>query len=748
MATRYQQHLLTALLRANMAEKTKQKAKRVFINNVDSYASTCIAKFLSACGAPAASDGEMESEEEEERMMTAFHIVGTVSDTSEEDRPYVLEEYSHLNQDELLPKLMECDIIIYNITQHAEQVEEALWAVTALHNKMGTFTGQKMFILVSTVMTWACSKPVNLDDLELPFTDDDFRRRRAHPNFKQHIDLEKKVVKMGKTDRTLLCTYVVASGLQYGMGEQLFHYFFKNVIEHQPKLYYLLAVDNSNNTMEDIVKTVASTLGPGKIQKKAFEEAYLTEDLTVMEIDSMRINLRMESVHLKELFSIRWVCESGLVENMELVVEEYRQSRGLLPIRVCVLGPPAVGKSTVSKHICRHYKLHHIRVKETISETIKKLEDALRGGDAESEGSAAEAQELLSKLRGSMEQNGELLDDQLLVKVMKDKLMSNPCRNQGFVLDGFPKTSEQAKELFYEFVLCLDASDGFLKDRVMNLPERLVQDHGYEQEHFLQRLARYRESTAGDNTVINYFDELDITSLYLGNHHTGWPSSMFNITKESQESLGAFNVTREITSNEEPDCLLLMQKIFDTVGRPRNYGPSSQEVQQEERRKAEQRMRREAQDKAEEEQREAKEAGLRAARWEEWRLEEERQREEELLEAQSVPMRNYLMEHVMPTLTQGLIQCCTARPQDPVDFLNMLYFTRLMSVPQFMLGFRLGLIWGPEEKQRAPRGRCEGRIGPRRAQASGRMDGGIVLTRGKDKEEEEVEKQPHIQQGG
>lgn len=44
----------------------------------------------------------------------------------------------------------------------------------------------------------------------------------------------------------------------------------------------------------------------------------------------MSINLRMEAVHLKEPLSINWVCKSGLVENMELVVEEYRQTRGLL----------------------------------------------------------------------------------------------------------------------------------------------------------------------------------------------------------------------------------------------------------------------------------------------------------------------------------------------------------------------------------------------------------------------------------
>lgn len=49
-----------------------------------------------------------------------------------------------------------------------------------------------------------------------------------------------------------------------------------------------------------------------------------------MEIDSMLVNLRMEGVHLKELFSINWLCQSGLVENIELVVEEYRQTRRLL----------------------------------------------------------------------------------------------------------------------------------------------------------------------------------------------------------------------------------------------------------------------------------------------------------------------------------------------------------------------------------------------------------------------------------
>ncbi|KAM3836173.1 adenylate kinase 7-like, partial [Diretmus argenteus] len=354
---------------------------RVFINNIDSYASGCIAKFLSGCvvGASLVPDGQTETEEEEGTKDRTFQIVGTVANSSGEERPYALEEYVQLKREELLHKLMDCDVIIYNITQHAEQVDEASWAVSALHNEMDNFSGAKMFILVSTVMTWAWSKPLDPDDPEIPFSDEDYRRRRTHPSFNKHMDLEKLVVQMGKTKRTL-STYVVASGLQYGMGEQVFHFFFKmswlgqepaipvfgegnnivptihindlasviqNVIDRKPKTRYLLAVDNSNNTMEDVV--------------------------TLMEIDSLLVNLHMEAVHLKELLNVQWVCEAGLVENMEMVVEEYRQTRELLPLRLCILGPPAAGKSTVADQLCKHYKLHHIRLKETISETIAQL---------------------------------------------------------------------------------------------------------------------------------------------------------------------------------------------------------------------------------------------------------------------------------------------------------------------------------------------------------------------------------------
>ncbi|XP_051941701.1 adenylate kinase 7 isoform X1 [Hippocampus zosterae] len=671
--------------------------KLVFINDIDSFTSKCIAKclFKHTLEAGGSSEKEGRTFKSSDSESQNYKVVGTSSDVSEVIRPYVLKAYIRPSREDLLQKLMECDIIIYNITGYPEQVDEARWAVTALYDNKTHFQRPKCFILISTVMTWACSEAVSSDELELPFTDDDFRRRKAHPNFQKHLELEKMVGKMGKIDRGLFSTYVVVSGLQYGMGEQVFHLFFKiswlgqenetpvfgegnnivptihvsdlasvikKIIECQPKPNYLVAVDYSNNTMEDIVKAIACALGLGKIQKKPFEEAFLKQDLSIMDIDLLHVNLCMEGVHLKELFSIHWLCEFGLVENIELVVEEYRQVRGLLPIRMCVLGPPAVGKTRVSQQICDHYMLHHIRLNETVSETILNLECIVRNTPSETENeesaAAIEAQELLNIFKDNMEQNGGFLDDQLLVKVMTDKLTSNPCKNQGFVLDGFPKTYDQAKELFHvdehepdekasltslynkkiipEFVVWLDALDSYLKDRVINISEKLVQEHKYEQEHFLQLLAKYREKNMEGESVVNYFEELDINPLLIG-----------------------------INSLNTPDNPLLMHAICERVGKPRNYGQSNDKVQEGGIKPTE------TVNKANKDHREVEEARQRSAHWEMWTqtLEEKRQWEVQQLEFTSVPMKSYLTQHIITTVSQGLIACGSVWPDDPIDFL-------------------------------------------------------------------------------
>uniref|UniRef100_A0A8L0DMN8 Adenylate kinase 7a n=1 Tax=Oncorhynchus mykiss TaxID=8022 RepID=A0A8L0DMN8_ONCMY len=608
-------------------EKTgSYRTKRVFVNNIDTYSSKCIAKFLSTCmvgGSLEEADEDGPAEDETALQDGTFQIVGTISNNEGEKPSFALQCYAvsiSQKRDQLLPSLLECDVVVYNISEHAtaEMIDEATWAISALHSDIESFASQKIFILISSVMTWAMSKPADPNDPEIPLTEDDYRRKRHHPNFKEHANAEKMVLKLGKTSK--LSSYVVAAGVQYGMGENLLHYFFKtswlgefakvpvfgpgtniiptihvndlagviqNVIDHKPKIHYFLAMDDSNNTFEDIVKIISFVLGPGKIKKVPKEEAYLTKVLTNADVDYLSVNLRIEPIFLKETFNLHWVSEAGIIDNINRVVEEYKLLRLLLPIRICLLGPPAVGKSSVAEKLCQHYKLHHINLKEVIDEKMKCLPLVAVNGteqEGESEEALSNAQDQLDSLKDSMEQNGGRLSDGLVYRIMRDKLNSTPCRNHGFVLDGFPKSYDQAKEIFYdeqddprskmpafnkkiipEFIFSLEASDDFLKERVQNLPESVAEKMRYSKDEYLTRLKKFRKANVEDETVLNYFDELEIHPEHIG----------------------------------------------------------KDEIMQ----------------------------------------------EHELLEARSAPLRNYLMNYVMPSLAEGMMECCKAKPDDPVDFL-------------------------------------------------------------------------------
>ncbi|KGL90465.1 Adenylate kinase 7, partial [Charadrius vociferus] len=669
-------------------------------------------QYLSRCvvGASLESIGEEEEEEDENNSVAevssrpkegVYQVVGTLS-KPESTKPHFAEEtYAVSSREELLSHLLECDIVLYNITEDANQIEEATWAASALHMEIEHFATPKLFILISTIMSWAKSKPPDPEDPEIPFTDEDYHRRKSHPNFIDHINAEKLVLKLGKTNKHKFSTYVVASGHQYGAGEGLLHYFFKigwlsetpaipvfgdgnnfiptihvldlaavlqNIADHRPRSHYILAVDVSMHTLQELIKCISKNVGPGKIEKIPKENAFLSKDLTQMHLDMLLVNLRMESMFLKETFNIKWVAEAGLVENIEQIVKEYKQSRGLLPLKVCIHGPPGVGKSTIAEELCKYYKLHHIKINDVISETIANLvvEEEGEDDEEEEEGKNVDAaQELLAEIKESMEQNTGRLDDQYVVKFVKDKLKSMPCRNQGYVLDGFPETYDQAKDLFNlesedeeeeikgkipkcdklitpEFVISLTASDKFLINRIINLPESVVAGTHYTQDRFLQSLNLFRELNTEDETVLNYFDELEIHPQFV-----------------------------DVAKFEDPENRLILKEIIKEIGEPRNYGLTDEEKENLERKAAEERLVKEAQEKAERERKEAEERAERMANWEEWNkhLEEVKRQEQELLEAQSIPLRNYLMKNVMPTLLQGINECCRIRPDDPVDFL-------------------------------------------------------------------------------
>lgn len=76
------------------------------------------------------------------------------------------------------------------------------------------------------------------------------------------------------------------------------------------------------------------------------------------------------------------------------------------------------------------------------------MEDVSDDEMEEEDGKAQQAQEFLDVLKEDLEENDGRYSEQYIIEFYKKKLSSMPCQNQGFVLDGFPKTYAQAKVLF------------------------------------------------------------------------------------------------------------------------------------------------------------------------------------------------------------------------------------------------------------------------------------------------------------
>ena len=96
-------------------------------------------------------------------------------------------------------------------------------------------------------------------------------------------------------------------------------------------------------------------------------------------------------------------------------------------MRIILLGPPGGGKGTQAKFIQESLKIPQISTGDMLRENVKN--ETSLGNEA----------------KGYMNK-GELVPDDVILDMMKDRLQDNDCKN-GYILDGFPRTIPQAKGL-------------------------------------------------------------------------------------------------------------------------------------------------------------------------------------------------------------------------------------------------------------------------------------------------------------
>jgi adenylate kinase len=124
-------------------------------------------------------------------------------------------------------------------------------------------------------------------------------------------------------------------------------------------------------------------------------------------------------------------------------------------MRLILLGPPGAGKGTQAKTIEKEYGIPQISTGDILREEVV-------------------ANTELGKLASSFMSKGSLVPDEVVIEVMRERL-NRQQYEQGWILDGFPRTLAQAealdgaigaKEAGIDFVLSLAADEKELVQRL------------------------------------------------------------------------------------------------------------------------------------------------------------------------------------------------------------------------------------------------------------------------------------------
>ncbi|MBY0354395.1 MAG: adenylate kinase [Rickettsiales bacterium] len=141
-------------------------------------------------------------------------------------------------------------------------------------------------------------------------------------------------------------------------------------------------------------------------------------------------------------------------------------------MNLILLGPPGAGKGTQASHLQKMFRLAKLSTGDMLRE-------------------AAQSGSELGKHVKEIMTRGALVDDEIMINLIRERIAQPDCQ-QGFILDGFPRTLAQAEALDMmlkdvgtplDHVIELEVQDSILVERISGRFSCASCGEGYHDAH-------------------------------------------------------------------------------------------------------------------------------------------------------------------------------------------------------------------------------------------------------------------------
>ena len=166
-------------------------------------------------------------------------------------------------------------------------------------------------------------------------------------------------------------------------------------------------------------------------------------------------------------------------------LKEVYQLNQINMINLVLFGKPGAGKGTQAGFLKEQYNLKHISTGDVFRFNMK--------NDTE-----------LGKLAKSYIDKGDLVPDEVTIKMLQDEVEKNP-EAAGFIFDGFPRTAAQAealdnflasKDMQVDATIALEADDDILVERLLERGKESGRSDDQDESKIRNRFDEYNQKTA------------------------------------------------------------------------------------------------------------------------------------------------------------------------------------------------------------------------------------------------------------